>query len=132
MILPNLPDKRYFTIGETSDVLDIKPHMLRYWEQEFPVLRPRKTPKGHRLYTRKNLEVILRIRELLYTEKFTIEGAKKKLNSEFRGESVSLLDRRYQTEKLKMVKTELKKILDMLIDMENNDKKSLDTEGEAK
>lgn len=111
MILPHLPDKKYFTIGETSELLGIKPHMLRYWEQEFPILKMRKTSKGHRLFTRKNLEIIVRIHELLYTEKFTLEGAKKKLSAEFRGESVSLLDRRYHLEKLRVVKEELRRIL---------------------
>ncbi len=126
MIISEIPEKKYYSIGETSELLDIKPHILRYWEQEFPLLRPRKTPKGHRLYTRKHLKIIVRIHELLYTEKFTVEGARKKLNSEFRGESVSLLDRRYYAEKLRLVRDELRAMLKIL------DRPEIKDEGDSK
>lgn len=79
----NFPaDKLYYTIGEVSKITGIKPHVLRYWETEFPKLAPIRTQgkgQGRRKYQKKDIELILRIKELLYNQSFTIEGAKKKL-----------------------------------------------------
>src|SRR6059058_5457389 len=75
----DVPDKPYFKIGEVARLLDVKPYVLRYWESEFSVLRPGKTPSRHRLYRRKDVETLLEIRRLLYTERYTIEGAKRRL-----------------------------------------------------
>ncbi len=74
-----LPNKLYFRIGEVAKIVGVKPYVLRYWETEFPVLKPGKTPSRHRLYRRRDVETLLEIKHLLYEEGFTIAGAKKKL-----------------------------------------------------
>ncbi len=74
-----IPDKLYFKIGEVSALLKLKPHVLRYWETEFDILHPGKAPSRHRLYKRKDVELLLRIKQLLHAEGYTIEGARKKL-----------------------------------------------------
>lgn len=76
---PVIPDKMYFRIGEVSSLTRTKAYVLRYWETEFPTLKPKKTPSGHRLYRRKDVETILEIKQLLYQQGFTIDGARKKL-----------------------------------------------------
>jgi DNA-binding transcriptional MerR regulator len=77
--LDDLPDKLYFKIGEVARLVGVKPYVLRYWETEFNVLRPGKTRSMHRLYRRKDVEILLEIRRLLYAERYTIEGAKRRL-----------------------------------------------------
>jgi len=72
----DIPNKLYFRIGEVSRLAGVKPHVLRYWETEFPVLDPKKSGTGHRLYRRKDVELILEIKHLLYEKRFTIEGAR--------------------------------------------------------
>lgn len=79
---PELPDKLYFKIGEVARIVGVKPYVLRYWETEFPQLAPNKSGGGQRLYTKNEIDVILRIKQLLYSEGFTIAGAKKKLETE--------------------------------------------------
>ena len=74
-----LPDKLYFKIGEVARLVGVKPYVLRYWETEFSILRPGKTRSKHRLYRRKDVETLLEIRRLLYAERYTIEGAKRRL-----------------------------------------------------
>src|SRR5919108_2577634 len=74
-----LPDKIYFKIGEVSEIVGVEPYVLRYWETEFDVLKPSKAPSRHRLYKKKDVEMLLDIKRLLYSEGFTIEGARKKL-----------------------------------------------------
>ncbi len=74
-----LPDKLYYRIGEVSKITSTKPHVLRYWESEFNIFRPQKTRSKHRLYKIKDIEMIFEIKRLLYDERFTLEGAKKKL-----------------------------------------------------
>lgn len=81
---PEIPDKLYFRIGEVSRVSGVKPHVLRYWETEFPAITPKKSGSGHRLYRRKDVELILEIKRLLYEERFTIEGARKYLGQKAR------------------------------------------------
>ena len=73
------PNKLYFRIGEVAKIVGVKPYVLRYWETEFSVLRPGKTPSRHRLYRRRDVETLLDIKHLLYEEGFTIAGAKKRL-----------------------------------------------------
>ncbi len=73
-----IPDKLFYKIGEVSDIAEIEPYVLRYWESEFPFLKPRKNKAGQRVYTRKDLEIILQIKKLLYKEKYTIAGVRKK------------------------------------------------------
>jgi DNA-binding transcriptional MerR regulator len=79
---PEIPDKLYFKIGEVSDLLGVEPYVLRYWETEFPVLSPKKSGTGHRLYRRKDVELLLRIKHLLRDKRFTIEGARQSLQAE--------------------------------------------------
>src|ERR1041384_3206543 len=80
-----IPEKLFFKIGEVCELIDVQPHVLRYWETEFPMLAPEKNRAGQRVYRRKDVEMVLRIRDLLYEEKFTIAGAVKKLQDEMRG-----------------------------------------------
>src|SRR5713101_7161408 len=78
----DIPDKLYFRIGEVSELVGVEPYVLRYWETEFPALGPKKSGTGHRMYRRKEVELLLKIKYLLYDRKFTIEGARQYLNSE--------------------------------------------------
>ena len=77
--LPDIPEKRYFTIGEAGDLCQVKPHVLRYWEQEFSQLKPVKRRGNRRYYQRKDIELVRQIRDLLYGNGYTINGAKKAL-----------------------------------------------------
>jgi DNA-binding transcriptional MerR regulator len=79
-----IPEKIYFKIGEVCELVGVQAHVLRYWETEFPMLSPQKNRSGQRSYRRRDVEVALRIKELLYDEMFTIAGAKKKLQVELR------------------------------------------------
>jgi len=78
-VLPNIPAKRYFTIGEVGDLCGVKPHVLRYWEQEFTQLRPMKRRGNRRYYQHHEVLMIRRIRDLLYDQGFTISGARNKM-----------------------------------------------------
>ena len=84
--LPPIPAKRYFTIGEVSDLCGVKPHVLRYWEQEFTQLKPVKRRGNRRYYQHHEVLLIRRIRELLYEEGFTISGARNRLDHALSGE----------------------------------------------
>jgi DNA-binding transcriptional MerR regulator len=90
-----IPEKIYFKIGEVCELVGVQAHVLRYWETEFPMLSPQKNRSGQRSYRRRDVEIALRIKELLYEEMFTIAGAKKKLQAEMR-----------ETTKLKVVHPE--------------------------
>ena len=79
-----IPEKLYFKIGEVCDLVGVQAHVLRYWETEFPQLSPQKNRSGQRSYRRRDVEISLRIKELLYDEMFTIAGARKKLQLELR------------------------------------------------
>ena len=79
-----IPEKIYFKIGEVCELVGVQAHVLRYWETEFPMLSPQKNNSGQRSYRRRDVEIALRIKELLYKEMFTIAGAKKKLQAEQR------------------------------------------------
>jgi DNA-binding transcriptional MerR regulator len=79
--LPDIPSKRYFTIGETSELCDVKSHVLRYWEQEFPMLKPMKRRGNRRYYQRSDVLLIREIRRLLYDHGYTISGACQKLSN---------------------------------------------------
>lgn len=81
----DIPDKRYFRIGEVSELAETKPYVLRYWESEFPMLKPVKSPTGHRLYRREDVEMVLTIKSLLYEQGFTIEGARRHLSEKSNG-----------------------------------------------
>ncbi len=101
-------DKLFYKIGEISDIADVEPHVLRYWESEFSFLKPRKNKTGQRVYTRKDLEIVLQIKGLLYKEKYTIAGVKKKFGgNSSRKSTVSI-----QT--IQGVRKRLKEILETL------------------
>ena len=76
-----LPDKLYFKIGEVADLVGVKPYVLRYWESEFSIVKPTKTKSKHRLYRRRDVETLLQIKQLLHDERFTIEGARKRMKT---------------------------------------------------
>lgn len=109
--LPSIPGKRYFTIGEVSELCLVKPHVLRYWEQEFPQLKPIKRAGNRRYYQRQDVMMVRQIRDLLYNKGFTIGGARQKLSgNESRGD----LTRSRQI--VKQLRRELEEVLDMLND----------------
>jgi DNA-binding transcriptional MerR regulator len=80
-----IPNKLFFKIGEVCEITDTQPYVLRYWESEFPALAPAKNSSGQRIYRRRDIETVLRIKQLLYEEGFTIAGAKKRLEAEMSG-----------------------------------------------
>jgi DNA-binding transcriptional MerR regulator len=82
-----IPEKLFFKIGEVCDITGVQAHVLRYWESEFPMLAPQKNRAGQRTYRKRDVEMVLRIKELLYEDQYTIAGAKKKLTSDIRGTS---------------------------------------------
>ena len=83
-----LPDKLYFRIGEVAEIVGVEPHVLRYWETEFRSIRPEKSRKGQRVYSRRDVDTLLKVKELLYGHRYTIAGAKRKL----RGDGVEPID----------------------------------------
>jgi DNA-binding transcriptional MerR regulator len=104
--LPAIPGKRYFTIGEVSELCAVKPHVLRYWEQEFPQLKPVKRRGNRRYYQRQDVLVIRQIRALLYDQGFTIGGARQRLDGEEAREDVT------QTQQIvRQMRTELEELL---------------------
>jgi DNA-binding transcriptional MerR regulator len=107
--LPAIPGKRYFTIGEVSELCGVKPHVLRYWEQEFPQLKPVKRRGNRRYYQRQDVLVIRQIRSLLYEQGFTIGGARNRLDGEEAREDVT------QTQQLvRQLRVELEDVLKIL------------------
>ena len=107
--LPALPGKRYFTIGEVSDLCAVKPHVLRYWEQEFPQLKPVKRRGNRRYYQRQDVLVIRQIRGLLYDQGFTIGGARQRLEGE------EARDDQSQSQQIvRQLRTELEEVLRLL------------------
>ncbi len=104
-----IPDnKRYFRIGEASSIVGVEPYVLRFWEGEFPQLKPQRADSKQRTYQKKDLETLLEIKRLLYEEKMTIEGAKRRL-SQKRGNETSP-----GPPSLESIKQELREILDIL------------------
>jgi DNA-binding transcriptional MerR regulator len=83
----SIPEKLFFKIGEVCDITGVQAHVLRYWESEFPMLAPQKNRAGQRTYRKRDVEMVLRIKELLYEDQYTIAGAKKKLSNDLRGAS---------------------------------------------
>jgi DNA-binding transcriptional MerR regulator len=92
-----IPEKIFFKIGEVCDIVEVQAHVLRYWETEFPMLSPQKNRSGQRTYRRRDVEIALQIKDLLYEDLYTIAGAKKRLQNEMR-----------ETSRLKIVRTEPK------------------------
>ncbi len=111
-VLPPIPAKRYFTIGEVSELCGVKPHVLRYWEQEFTQLKPVKRRGNRRYYQHHEVLLIRRIRELLYEQGFTISGARNKLDNRVTQDIDQEMP--VQITDLYTVRTELQKILGLL------------------
>jgi DNA-binding transcriptional MerR regulator len=122
-----IPDKLYFRIGEVARLAGIKPYVLRFWETEFPGLGPKKSGTGHRLFRRKDVELVLEIKRLLYERRFTIEGARKHLEERVKPEEVRAASRRSGPQKkqpslfypdpaplIEDVRRELRALADML------------------
>src|SRR5881275_2063208 len=113
--MSELPDdERLYKIGEVCRMADVQPYVLRYWETEFPSLAPNKSGGGQRLYTRREIDIILRIKQLLYSEGFTIAGAKKKLETDDAPPAAAAPPSKDLTRALLDVKKELRGILDLL------------------
>ena len=106
--MPQIPDKVYFRIGEVAEIVGVETHVLRYWESEFPQVRPDRTTSKQRLYRRPHLEMFLEIKRLLYEEEYTISGARKKLDRVRRGD----IDADDTLDKVKNGLEEIKRILD--------------------
>jgi DNA-binding transcriptional MerR regulator len=107
--LPAIPGKRYFTIGEVSELCQVKPHVLRYWEQEFPQLKPVKRRGNRRYYQRHDVLMIRQIRSLLYEQGFTIGGARQQLSSENAKE-----DLQQSQQIIRQLRSELEEVMHIL------------------
>ncbi len=116
----SFPDKLFYKIGEVSRILDVEPYVLRYWETEFPFLKPRKNKSGQRVYVKKDVELLITIKNLLYQERFTIEGVRKQLGSNFSSQEAKLLKEnqnkevRQPLQVIEHVKKRLREILSQL------------------
>lgn len=111
--MTSIPQKTYFKIGEVSQITDVKSHVLRFWESEFKILSPNKSKGKQRVYTRRDVELILHIKELLKNDKFTIEGAKKKIKEVVKADS-SQLTMSFEEKAHKKTLKKVKKKLDTL------------------
>ena len=107
--LPPIPAKRYFTIGEVSELCDVKPHVLRYWETEFPSLKPVKRRGNRRYYQRHDVLMVRQIRILLYEQGYTIGGARLRLEGEGAKQEAAM-----STQIVKQVRMELEEVLQLL------------------
>jgi DNA-binding transcriptional MerR regulator len=114
---PEIPDKLFFRIGEVSSMLGLEAYVLRYWETEFPSLSPKKSGTGHRLYRRKDVELLLKIKHLLYEKRFTIDGARQYLQAETKAASMRDSKQEQQVlfqDPLPEIRRELAEILKLL------------------
>jgi DNA-binding transcriptional MerR regulator len=108
-----IPDKQYFRIGEVSRILGVKAHVLRYWESEFNVLQPQKSRTNHRLYRRRDVELLLLIKRLLYDEGYTISGANRRIRELARGRTKQTPE---SLETLEQVRRQVNRILELVED----------------
>lgn len=106
-----IPEKAYFRIGEVSKILNVEPHVIRYWETEFSTVKPVRTKTAQRLYRKKDVQELVNIRDLLYFQRFTIDGAKKQL-SKMRGKEEP--EKGDEEEKLILIKRELQQIKNII------------------
>jgi len=107
--------KEYYSISEVCDLVGLKPHVLRYWESQFPVLNPSKNRSGNRVYQRKEIKLVLLVQHLLYKEKYTIEGARQRLDQLRRGGEVGqATSHALDSEMRKLLRDELQQLLDVL------------------
>ena len=115
-MLSKIPDKLFFKIGEVAELASVEQHVLRYWEDEFETLRPNKNRSGQRLYEKKDVELILEIQHLLYSEKYTIAGAKKKLKENRKKKAQLSLgfDRESFLDQKKKITSELNSIIKVI------------------
>ncbi|HUE03224.1 MAG TPA: MerR family transcriptional regulator [Bryobacteraceae bacterium] len=114
---PEIPDKLFFRIGEVADLLAVEPYVLRYWETEFPSLAPKKSGTGHRLYRRKDVELLLKIKHLLYEKRYTIEGARQSLHNDSKTKAVMTEVKQrdlFTPDPLPVIRAELASILQIL------------------
>ena len=116
-----LPDKLFYKIGEVSQRTGVESYVLRYWETEFPILKPRKNKSGQRVYVKKDLDLILQLKKMLYQERYTIEGARKKLSEgafkvsePMRDSDVSDSNAQNSVKAIELVKKRLRSILAQL------------------
>jgi DNA-binding transcriptional MerR regulator len=106
------PIQEFFSIGEVCDLTGLKPHVLRYWESQFRFLNPAKNRSGNRVYQRREVEMILLVKHLLYTEKYTIEGARQKVDEQRKGGELRTVARAALTlQTLEALETDLKEVL---------------------
>ena len=112
---PPIPDKLFFKIGEVAELAGIEQHVLRYWEEEIESLQPKKNKSGQRLYQKKDVELILEIKQLLYIEKFTVAGAKKKLKQNKKKETQ--LNIAFDRDNFIQLKEEIKKDLESILNI---------------
>jgi len=115
-MIAGIPDKLYFKIGEVAKIVSLRPSVLRYWETEFDVLKPGKSRSGQRLYTKKELELIFEIKKLLYTDKLTIEGARKKFTGKGKKSTRELPEVEFASDSIRNVLNEVREDLMMLRD----------------
>ncbi len=109
------PVQEFFSIGEVCELTDLKPHVLRYWESQFRFLSPAKNRSGNRVYQRREVELILLVKHLLYTEKYTIEGARQKVDEQRKGGELRTAARAALTvQTLDALETELKDLIRFL------------------
>lgn len=111
--MTKIPNKFFFRIGEVSKLTGVEPHVLRYWETEFKALRPKKNKAGQRVYKKKDVLLVLKIKELLYDEKYTIAGAQRRIEAEDDASEIAGANPQIK-ETLQEVKSELKEVLEML------------------
>lgn len=107
--------KEYYSISEVCDLVGLRPHVLRYWESQFPVLNPSKNRSGNRVYLRREIKLVMLVKQLLYTEKYTIEGARQRLDQLRKGgelpdEATAALDR----EMVRLLRDELREVFEVL------------------
>lgn len=124
---PEIPNKLYFRIGEVAKLAGIKPYVLRFWESEFGTLGPKKSGTGHRLYRRKDVELVLEIKRLLYEKRFTIEGARKILETKPKRESAKAAAPKAQAELFSATSTlyqELRRGLRDILELLNQPRES--------
>ena len=114
-------DKLYYSIGEVRAITDLEPYVLRYWETEFPSLKPKKNSGGQRAYQRKDIELILRIKELLYEQGYTIKGARAALRRERQGAAASSVRNGDMETFLKKLHTELASLQKMIAGQKTDD-----------
>ncbi len=115
--LDGLPGKSYFRIGEVARITRVKPYVLRFWESEFKMMTPPKSRSKQRMYRKKDIGMILKIKQLLYAERFTIEGARKRLSAERREGATELREEaKLPTTELRRMRNELEKIQELLAD----------------